>query len=85
VSSNGFQTHVGAFAPVNLFFSYDLSKAHLGAPIVTNNLLVTLAVTNVGDITPPLYRGAYNVIYNGYTTNGATVGREFEVGISKKF
>jgi iron complex outermembrane receptor protein len=85
VSANGFQRHVGSFAPVNLFFSYDLGKAHLGAPIVTNNLLVSLAVTNVGDITPPLYRGAYNVIYNGYTTNGATVGREFELGISKKF
>jgi iron complex outermembrane receptor protein len=85
VSANGFQTHVGDFAPVNLFFSYDLGKAQLGAPAVTNNLLVSLAITNVGDITPPLYRGAYNVIYNGYTTNGATVGREFEVGVSKKF
>jgi iron complex outermembrane receptor protein len=82
-SANGFQQRVGSFALTNLFLRYDFSQ--IGGPaLLTNNLVLTFAINNLFDRDPPLYRGAYNSIYNGYA-NGATVGRLFEVGVSKKF
>ncbi|WP_034160137.1 TonB-dependent receptor domain-containing protein [Sphingomonas sp. ERG5] len=70
----GAQKRVGAFAPVDLFFSYALPDKG-----VLKGTLLTLNVDNVFDRDPP-----YADIQSGYT-NGGTIGRLVSVGLRKKF
>ena len=68
------QSHIGAFTPIDLFFSYSLPDT--GA---LKGTMLTLNVDNVFDRDPP-----YADIQSGYT-NGGTLGRLVSVGIRKKF
>jgi len=77
------QSSVGSFDVVNLFFSYT-SSSDSGW---SKDLKGTLGIYNVADRSPPLYMqdgGAISGGSAGYT-NGMTVGRYFQVGLSKKF
>jgi outer membrane receptor protein involved in Fe transport len=82
--TNDEQTHIGSFTTVRLFLRYDLSHLDFIPSVVANNAAVTLTIDNLLDKDPPLYRGAYDVLYNGYA-NGSTLGRLFEIGFGKRF
>lgn len=73
------QSHIGSFNVVNLFFKYDVkSDARL-----LSDLSITLNVNNVFDQAPPVsfLTGPAD---NGYA-NGFSLGRLFQLGVSKKF
>jgi iron complex outermembrane receptor protein len=70
------QTHIGAFGPVNLYASYDLSDlAHY-----LNNATIGINVNNLFDVDPPFANNT-----TGGTANGSTLGRFVEFNLSKKF
>lgn len=74
------QDNVGSFNVVNLFFGYHLRDAGW-----SRNMAVTLGIYNVLDRDPPLYmyNGASPTSTYGYVDS--TVGRMFELGLSKGF
>jgi iron complex outermembrane receptor protein len=74
------QTRVDSYNVVDLFFKYDVPGE--GA---FKNLAFTLNVNNLFSQDPPVYR-LQNITAgsNGFT-NGATVGRLVQVGVSKRF
>ncbi|MCE7796501.1 TonB-dependent receptor [Sphingobium sufflavum] len=75
------QTRVKGFHVFNLFFKYDVP----GESKILKDLSFTLNVNNVLDQDPPYYAlQAFNVAQMGYT-NGNTVGRFVQFGVSKKF
>lgn len=74
------QTRVDSYNVVDLFFKYDVPGE--GA---LKNLALTLNVSNLFSQDPPVYR-LQNITAgsNGFT-NGATVGRLVQLGVSKRF
>ncbi|MEO6091710.1 MAG: TonB-dependent receptor [Novosphingobium sp.] len=79
-TANGLpQDRVKSFNTVNLFFKYDVP----GDSFLLRDLEFTLNVNNVLDTDPPLYRNINNP-QPGYT-NGFTLGRLIQFGVSKKF
>ncbi len=73
------QDHVAAYSTVDLFFKYDVP----GDSMILKDLSLTLNVSNVFDKNPPvLLRNNPNEL--GFA-NGFTLGRLFQIGISKKF
>jgi iron complex outermembrane receptor protein len=74
------QDHVDAFDVVDMFFGYDLAGL-AGSSGWSENMTVTLNIQNVLDSHPPEYR-----LDNGDGfANGFTIGRMFQVGVSKTF
>jgi iron complex outermembrane recepter protein len=73
-----FQTKVGSFDVFNLFMRYDVKGENL-----FKDLAFTLNVSNVFDTDPPLLQG-FSLSSSGFT-NGNTLGRMFQFGVSKKF
>jgi iron complex outermembrane recepter protein len=75
------QSHVGSFNVFNLFFRYEPEGEGM-----FKDLSLTLNVDNVFDQDPPEYRlfDASRFATEGYT-NGNTIGRFVQFGISKKF
>ncbi len=75
------QSHVGSFNVFNLFFRYET-----GGEGAFKDLSLTLNVDNVFNQDPPEYRlfDASRFATEGYT-NGNTIGRFVQFGISKKF
>lgn len=74
------QSSVGAFNTIDLFFRYDLKGEGLA-----KDLALTLNVNNLLDQDPPVYIGGNQVAGRLGYDNGATLGRLFQFGISKKF
>jgi iron complex outermembrane receptor protein len=74
------QTKVGSFDVVNLFFRYDV-----GGQGMFERLTFTLNVDNVMDRDPPVFRQQNFVDATQGYANGATVGRLFQLGVSKGF
>lgn len=68
------QTRIGAFSPVNINFSYDLT----GLTSWSDNSSVSLAINNIADVHPP-------IVLTGGTANGSTIGRYIQVGLRKSF
>lgn len=73
------QTKVGSFNTVDLFFRYDFKGEGYD-----KDLALTLNINNVFDQDPPLSLATGLGVSPGYT-NGGTLGRFVQVGISKKF
>jgi iron complex outermembrane receptor protein len=71
----GFQTHVGSFDTVDLFFQYDLD----GTGMWDKDLSFTLNVSNLFDKDPPFFNQD-----PGYA-NGFTLGRLIQIGARKRF
>jgi iron complex outermembrane receptor protein len=69
------QDRVGAFSPVNLFFSYSLD-----GPGVLRDTDLTLNVDNVFDTETPFVNQG-----NGIAVGVSTIGRYFNFGIRKRF
>ena len=69
---------MSSFNVVNLFFRYDVKGEDL-----LKDLSFTLNINNVFDQDPPLLKG-FNFSGQGYT-NGSTIGRLVQLGVSKKF
>jgi iron complex outermembrane recepter protein len=76
---NNFQTEIGSFSTVNLYLNYDV----LGNGLL-EDLSFSLSVNNVADTDPPEYHGVYQNLTFGYG-NGGTVGRLYQLGVTKKF
>jgi iron complex outermembrane recepter protein len=74
------QTHVASYDVVNLFFKYDVNGAGL-----LKDLSFTLNVDNVLDRDPPHYEQQSITLYNMGFTNGNTLGRFVQLGVSKQF
>ncbi len=83
------QNHVDSFNVFNLFFNYDLSGAgicgNMDAESVCENAAISLNVNNVLDQAPPVYKVTWGLGASPGYANGATLGRVFEIGLSKKF
>jgi iron complex outermembrane receptor protein len=73
------QTHVSGFDLFDLYFSYDFKGESL-----LRDLSVSLNINNVFDTDPPEYRAFSPGGVQGFT-NGGTLGRLFQLGVSKKF
>lgn len=73
------QLNVGSFSTVNLFFKYQV-PADSG---ILKDLSFTLNVNNLLNQAPPVFLGNTTAA-SGYT-NGFTLGRLFNFGVSKKF
>lgn len=76
--ANDFQSRVGAFDVVDLFFKYDVPGE--GA---LKDLSLTLNINNVFNAAPPVWK-TFDFTNAGYT-NGFTLGRIFQFGARKKF
>jgi iron complex outermembrane recepter protein len=79
-TASGFlQDRIGAYDTINLFFKYDVP----GDSMLMKDLSITLNVSNLLDTDPPISRdiGDRSVGY----TNGSTLGRMIQVGLSKQF
>jgi iron complex outermembrane recepter protein len=74
------QTSVGSFNTVDLFFKYEFEGESL-----LRDLALTLNINNVFDQGPPIYTGGDIVRNQRGFRNGNTLGRIFQVGLSKKF
>jgi iron complex outermembrane receptor protein len=75
------QGSVSAFDVVDLFFRYDLNREGM-----LKDTSLTLNINNVFDTSPPEFRQRQDtLLYSQGFINGATVGRLFQLGISKKF
>jgi iron complex outermembrane receptor protein len=74
------QTRVDSFNAFNLFFKYDVNGEKL-----LKDLSFTLNVDNVFDQAPPEYRAVTVVAGASGYTNGSTLGRLVQFGVSKKF
>lgn len=72
------QTHVNAFNTIDLYMQYNLKQN--GLPPIS----LSLGITNLFNVDPPLYRGVAAGTAGGYF-NGSTVGRLFQLGASVKF
>lgn len=72
------QDRIAAFNTVNLFFRYNVP----GESALLQDLELTLNVNNVLDTEPPVFR---QIGQNDGYTNGFTLGRMVQFGISKKF
>ena len=72
------QTNVGSFNVANLYVRYDFKGKGLA-----EDLSLTLNVNNLFDQNPPVLRQNGGQGYN--TASGVTIGRFFQLGISKKF
>jgi iron complex outermembrane recepter protein len=70
------QDEVGAFDTVDLYFRYDL-----GAMAGTEDWALSLNVTNVLNEDPPIYRQFGSTGF----TNGSTLGRFVQLGVSMQF
>ena len=77
-SASVLQTTVDDFDVVNLFFNYDVNGMGLA-----KDLSFSLSVDNVLDEEPPVYKTTTGM-REGYT-NGQTIGRLFQLGVTKKF
>lgn len=73
------QTSVNSFNTVDLFFRYDLKGEGWD-----KDLALTLNVNNVFDQDPPVYIATGLGVSPGFT-NGNTLGRFVQFGVSKKF
>lgn len=73
------QAHVSGFDLFDLYFRYDFKGESL-----FRDLSVSLNINNVFDTDPPEYRAISPGGIQGFT-NGGTLGRLFQVGVSKKF
>lgn len=74
------QTKVGSYNVIDLFFRYEVPSE--GA---LKDLAFTLTVNNLFSKDPPVFqRQDISAGLNGFT-NGATVGRLVQVGVSKRF
>lgn len=73
------QTEINAFNTFDLFFKYDVKGSGL-----TEDLSFTLNVENVFDQDPPEYRGGGAGGTAGILL-GRTLGRLFQIGVSKQF
>ncbi|MGN6358222.1 MAG: TonB-dependent receptor plug domain-containing protein [Novosphingobium sp.] len=76
--ANNFQSRVGAFDVVDLFFKYDVPGEKL-----LKDLSLTLNINNVFDAAPPVWQ-TFDFVTAGYT-NGFTLGRVVQFGARKKF
>ena len=75
------QGSVTAFSVFNLFFRYDLQSEGM-----LKNTSLSLNVDNVANASPPEFRQrADTTLFTQGFTNGATLGRLFQIGLSKKF
>ncbi|MEZ0257178.1 MAG: TonB-dependent receptor, partial [Chthoniobacter sp.] len=76
------QTHVGSFDVVNLYFRYDVDGEGM-----LKDVAVTFNADNVFDEAPPEFRGTVSrASSSGYVADkGSTLGRFFQLGLSKKF
>ena len=74
------QDKVDAFNTVNLFFRYRVP----GESALLKNLSFTLNINNVFDADPPVLMQSSGSVGNGYT-NGFTLGRLIQFGVSKSF
>jgi iron complex outermembrane recepter protein len=72
-----YQDHVSSFSPVDLYFRYKMGKDRSGW---LADLEWTLNITNALDTDPPILRSDNG---NGFT-NGASLGRFWQLGVSKK-
>jgi iron complex outermembrane receptor protein len=74
------QTSVSAFDVVNLFFKYDLKLDNW-----MKNTSFTFNIDNIANTSPPEFRQRQDtILFSQGFTNGATVGRLFQFGVSKK-
>ncbi len=74
------QGSVSAFDTVDLFFRYDLKRQDM-----FDNTSFTLNINNVLNASPPEFRQRQDtLLYSQGFTNGSTVGRLFQFGISKR-
>ena len=73
------QTDVSGFDLFDLYFRYDFNGERL-----LRDLAVSLSINNVFDTDPPEFRAISPGGIQGFT-NGGTLGRLFQVGVSKKF
>ncbi len=74
------QSRVSAFNTVDLYFRFDAKGEGL-----FRDLAFTLNVNNLLDQDPPEFRGGSQVAGANGIANGNTLGRLFQIGISKKF
>jgi iron complex outermembrane receptor protein len=75
------QTSVSAFDVVNLFFKYDLKLDDW-----LKNTSFTLNIDNIANASPPEFRERQDtILFQQGFINGATLGRVFQFGVSKKF
>ncbi len=75
------QTSVSAFDVVNLFFKYNFKLDDW-----MKNTSLTLNIDNIANASPPEFRQRQDtILFSQGFTNGATVGRLFQFGVSKKF
>jgi iron complex outermembrane receptor protein len=70
------QTRIGAFDVVDLAFRWRVN----GSSALTEDLDLTLNVSNVFDAHPPI-----NLTTTGGPVNGSTLGRLFQFGVAKSF
>ncbi|MGE3690226.1 MAG: TonB-dependent receptor [Novosphingobium sp.] len=76
----GGQTSVGSFNTVDLFFRYEFAGES-----ILKDLALTFNINNAFDQEPPIYTGGDIVRNQRGFRNGNTLGRIFQVGVSKKF
>lgn len=74
------QTRVAAFDVVNLYFKYDFAGEGIG-----KELSLSLNVNNVFDEDPSPFLDAGQPGFNPTNGQGFTLGRIFQVGLTKKF
>jgi iron complex outermembrane receptor protein len=74
------QTRLASFSVINLYFKYDFAGEGL-----TEDLALSLNVNNVFDEDPSPFLDAGQPGYNATGGNGFTLGRVFQLGVTKKF
>ena len=79
------QKRIESFAPVNLFVSYDLS----GLAPWLSDAEASIAVNNIGDISPPIYLSGGEPFPGnagiGLIASGGTLGRYTVFSLRKQF
>jgi iron complex outermembrane receptor protein len=74
------QTSVSGFTTVDLFGRYDFPGEGM-----SKDLSLTLNVSNLFDVSPPVFRTQSIVLSTSGFANGGTAGRLVQLGVSKKF
>ena len=74
------QTSIAAFNTFDLYAQYDLNQKLMGS----SRISLSLGITNLFNISPPLYNGTNPAFGAGYA-NGSTAGRVFQLGADVKF
>jgi iron complex outermembrane receptor protein len=74
------QDHVSSFDTFDLYLRYEV-----GGTGIAEDLAFTFNVQNMFDQAPPVFRGGSQVAGTQGIANGNTIGRLFQVGVSKKF